>query len=76
MKTKAVIYARVSTDRQKTKVQIEELREYAKLNNFEVVREFDETISGYVKDRDELSALKVFVKENNIKQILCFELSR
>ena len=48
MKTKAVIYARVSSsnDRQDTTRQIEDLRKYAVSQNIEIVNVFQEHISG------------------------------
>ena len=47
MKTKAVIYARVSSsnDRQDTTRQIEDLRKYAVSQNIEIVNVFQEHIS-------------------------------
>ena len=51
MKTKAVIYARVSSsnDRQDTTRQIEDLRKYAVSQNIEIVNVFQEHISGAKK---------------------------
>lgn len=48
MKTKAVVYARVSSvnDRQDTTRQIEDLKRYALLQDIEIVRIFQEHISG------------------------------
>lgn len=53
MKTKAVIYARVSSsnDRQDTTRQIEDLRKYAVSQNIEIVNVFQEHISGAKKMR-------------------------
>ena len=45
-KTKVVIYARVSTSAQDYTRQITELRKYAKKQNFVIVKEFSEKISG------------------------------
>ena len=42
MKTKVIIYARVSTQIQDYTRQLEELREYAQKMNYEVVKEFQE----------------------------------
>lgn len=73
---KCVIYARVSTDLQQTKSQIEDLQRWANSNNFTVEKIFDESISGFITERDELENLKSYIKQHNIKQVLCFELSR
>ena len=43
---KAAIYARVSTDRQENKNQLEQLREFAKKQDWDIVREFVDTVSG------------------------------
>ena len=40
------IYCRVSTDKQDTERQLRELRQFAESNNLEVVREYQETLSG------------------------------
>ena len=54
MRTKAVIYARVSSvsDRQDTSRQIEDLRKYANLRDIEVVATFEEHISGAKKNEE------------------------
>ena len=60
MKTKAVIYARVSSsnDRQDTTRQIEDLRKYAVSQNIEIVNVFQEHISG-AKKNEERQVLKI-----------------
>jgi DNA invertase Pin-like site-specific DNA recombinase len=75
---KVVISTRVSTNIQDNKRQVEELKEFASKMNFEVVRVFEEKISG-AKENDErpiLMEMISFVKENNIDKVLCWELSR
>lgn len=78
MKTKAVIYSRISTNQQNDLSQIEDLKKYAELNNFDIVASFGETVSGFdlTKERFELQKAKDFVIQNNIKNILIWELSR
>jgi len=49
---KAAIYARVSTDRQENKNQLEQLHEFAKKQNWDIVREFVDTVSGSGKQRN------------------------
>lgn len=75
---KVVISSRVSTNIQDNKRQVEELKEFASKMNFEVVKVFEEKISG-AKENDErpvLMEMISFVKENNIDKVLCWELSR
>ena len=43
---KAAIYARVSTDKQENKNQIEQLRQFADKQGWVIVREFVDTVSG------------------------------
>lgn len=77
---KAVIYTRVSSsnDRQNTDRQLNDLRNYAKVNNIDVVAEYSEKISGAVKNehRIVLKECLSYVKENKIDIILFNELSR
>lgn len=75
---KCVIYARVSTSIQDVTSQLEDLRRYASNNEFKVVKEFPETVSGFdtSKERLKLDELKEYIKKNDIKQILTYELSR
>ncbi len=75
---KVVILARVSTDRQEYQRQLFELREFCSKANWEVVREFANKVSGAKKneDRDEIQALVEFVKTNDIKRVVCLEISR
>lgn len=73
-----VIMTRVSTNLQDTKRQVEELKEFSSKMNFDVVKVFEEKISG-AKENDERPVLQnmiKFVKENNIDKVLCWELSR
>lgn len=77
---KAIIYSRVSStnDRQNTERQISVLKEYAKNNNIEIVKEYSEKISGATdnNNRNVLNDAIEFAKNNNIDLILFSELSR
>ena len=77
---KAVIYARVSsaTDRQSTDRQVEDLTDYAVRNDCEVVKVFEEHISGVTKntERPVLIECMDYAVANSIDIILCSELSR
>lgn len=79
MNTDVIIYGRVSTLNQDYYSQIEGLKEYCKINNYNIVKEFSEKVSGAKKrkERKEISKLIEYVKENkNIKGVLVSELSR
>jgi len=75
---KVVIYSRVSTNSQDYKRQTEELLEFSKNMNYEVVSIFEEKISGGKKneERPELMRMINFIKKNKIDKVLCWELSR
>lgn len=77
---RAVIYARVSStnDRQNTDRQVSDLTDYAARNNYEVVKVFEEHISGATKntERPVLMECLEYATTNAIDIILCSELSR
>lgn len=78
MKTKVIIYARVSTIAQDYERQLSELRGYASRMNYEVVKEFSEKISGAkkVEEREALTDLLKYVEENEVDKVLIYECSR
>jgi DNA invertase Pin-like site-specific DNA recombinase len=75
---KVVIYSRVSTNSQDFKRQTEELLEFSKNMNYEVVSIFEEKISGGKtnEERPQLMEMINFIKSNKIDKVLCWELSR
>ena len=75
---KVVIFARVSTDRQEYQRQLIELREYCSKMDWDVVREFANKVSGARKneERSEIIELIDYVKSNDIKRVVCLEISR
>ncbi|MDP4276331.1 MAG: recombinase family protein [Bacteroidota bacterium] len=79
MKT-SVIFSRVSStnDRQNTERQVNDLRSFAQKNDFNIIREFSENISGAKKneERSGLTECVTFCIENKIDTLLCSELSR
>ncbi len=77
-RTKVVIYARVSTSAQDYTRQITELRKYAKKQNYEIVKEFSEKISGgkKVEERTAIKEMLDFVKFNKVDKVLIYECSR
>lgn len=80
METKAVIYARVSSnnDRQDTTRQIEDLRKYAVSQNIEIVNVFQEHISGAKKneERQVLTDCLEYCTQHSVNYLLLSELSR
>lgn len=75
---KVVILARVSTQVQEFDRQINELTEYAALNQMKVVKVFSNKISGAAKmhERSEIKDMIEFVKLNHVDKILVLEISR
>lgn len=75
---KVVIFARVSTDRQEYQRQLTELREYCAKAGWQVIKEFANKVSGVKRneERPEIGALIDFVKANQIRRVVCLEISR
>ena len=75
---RVVIQSRVSTIVQENKRQIDELKDYASKKGWEVVKVFEETISGAKKndERPVLNEMIDYIKTNKIDKVLCWELSR
>ncbi len=75
---KVVILARVSTDKQEYERQLVELRDYCGRMGWEVVREFSNKVSGAVniEDREEIMSLVEYVRANEVKRVVCLEISR
>ena len=78
--TKAVIYARVSsqTDRQDTTRQVADLKRFALSQEMEIVKTFEEHISGAKKleEREILTQCLDYCKNNSVNYLLISELSR
>ena len=75
---KVVIFARVSTDKQEYQRQLIALREYCSKMDWEVVGEFANKVSGAKRneERSEIVELIDYVKTNDIKRVVCLEISR
>ena len=78
--TTAVIYARVSSqnDRQDTTRQVTDLEKFAKANDMEIVKTYEEHISGAKKleEREVLTQCLDYCKNNSVNYLLISELSR
>lgn len=77
-KTKAIIYARVSTAGQDYDRQLAELRQYADRMGYDVVKTFSEKISGAkkVEERQVMTELLNYIEVNNVDKVLIYECSR
>ena len=77
---KAVIYARVSStnDRQDTGRQIKDLENYAQSQNIEIVKIYEEHISGAkrIEERQALTECLEYCTRNSVDFLLLSELSR
>ena len=77
---KAVIYARVSStgDRQDTARQIKDLEKYARSQNVEIVKIYEEHISGTkrIEERQVLTECLEYCTRNSVDFLLLSELSR
>lgn len=75
---KVVILARVSTDKQEYQRQLIELRDYCSKVGWQIVMEFANKVSGAKKneEREEIVELIDYVKRNDIKRVVCLEISR
>lgn len=75
---RVIIFSRVSTSIQDNQRQIDELTEYSQKMNFNVIKVFEEKISGGKKNEERPILLEMiqFVKDNQIDKVLCWELSR
>ncbi len=78
--TKAVIYARVSsqTDRQDTARQVADLTRFALSQEMEIVKTFEEHISGAkrIEEREILTQCLEYCKNSSVNYLLISELSR
>lgn len=74
MKNKAVIYCRVSTNKESQETslqrQAEELTEFANQYGFEIVSVIKEKASGYELDRDGIFQLLELIKDNAVQILL------
>ena len=75
---KAVILARVSTDKQDYERQVNELTDYCRKMDWEVEKVFTNKVSGAKKneEREEIRELISYVNSNQIRRVVCLEISR
>ena len=75
---KVVIRARVSTDKQDYERQVNELTDYCRKMDWEVEKVFTNKVSGAKKneEREEIQELISYVNSNQIRRVVCLEISR
>ena len=75
---KVVILARVSTQAQDYQRQVTELQEYCVRAEWEVTRVFANKVSGAkaVTERAEIVEMVEYIKNNDVKRVVCLEISR
>ena len=75
---KVVLLARVSTDKQEYRRQINELKGFCEKMNWEIVEIFANKVSGAetIEKRTEIVEMMEFVRKNAVKRVVCLEISR
>ena len=75
---KVVLLARVSTDKQEYRRQINELKGFCEKMDWEVVEIFANKVSGAetIENRTEIVDMVEFVRKNKVKRVVCLEISR
>jgi DNA invertase Pin-like site-specific DNA recombinase len=73
---KAAIYLRVSTDKQTTVAQRQELREICKRRGWKSVAEYEDVISGAKFTRTGLDQMMSEVRRGRLDVVLCYKLDR
>ena len=75
---KVVLLARVSTDKQEFNRQITELKTFCGKMNWDIVGTFANKVSGAetIENRTEIVEMVEFVRENEVKRVVCLEISR
>ena len=75
---KVILLVRVSTDRQEYRRQINELKDFCAKMNWDIVGTFANKISGAVsiENRTEITEMIEFVRTNDVKRVVCIEISR
>jgi putative DNA-invertase from lambdoid prophage Rac len=73
---KAIIYTRVSTDKQNHDSQLQDLREYCTRRGWTAVEEISDVISGAKSSRKGLDRLMQAVRRGRVDVVVCFILDR
>ena len=75
---KVVLLARVSTDKQEYRRQINELKGFCEKMEWEIAEIFANKVSGAetIENRTEIGEMVEFVRKNKVKRVVCLEISR
>ena len=75
---KVVLLVRVSTDKQEYRRQINELKGFCEKMDWEIAEIFANKVSGAetIENRTEIVEMVEFVRENEVKRVVCLEISR
>lgn len=75
---KVVLLARVSTDKQEYRRQINELKGFCQKMDWEIAEIFANKVSGAetIVNRTEIVEMVEFVRKNKVKRVVCLEISR
>ena len=75
---KVVLLARVSTDKQEYRRQINELKGFCEKMKWEIAEIFANKVSGAetIENRTEIVEMVEFVRKNKVKRVVCLEISR
>ena len=75
---KVVLLARVSTDKQEYRRQINELKGFCQKMDWEIAEIFANKVSGVetIENRTEIVEMVEFVRKNKVKRVVCLEISR
>ena len=73
---KVAFYVRVSTQEQKTDMQLMDLQEYVKRRGYEIFHIYEDIISGATKERKALDQLFVDAKKRKFDIVLVWKFDR
>ena len=75
---KVVLLARVSTDKQEYRRQINELKGFCQKMDWEITEVFANKVSGAetIENRTEIVDMVEFVRKNKVRRVVCLEISR
>lgn len=73
---KVAIYSRVSTDKQETKNQLLQLRDYCKKSNYSIYKEYNDIISGKEEKRPAFNKLFIDAHKKKFDLVMFWDISR
>ena len=73
---KVALYTRVSTDEQKTDLQLMDLQEYVQKRGYDIFNTYEDIISGVTKERKELDQLFADANKRKFDIVLVWKFDR